>query len=99
MIASALILRRIAKKRRTENEPLLMVSLIMINLSIGDIGSSFFTYFLSTWMVPRDTPSDYVAFAIGNNATCMSQGFLHAVFYSVSMWSNGFLALACECKM
>jgi hypothetical protein len=48
---------------------------IMIGMSIADLFSSFFLYFLSSWPIP----SGYNVFAIGNAGTCAAQGFLGSI--------------------
>ena len=96
MAGSFFIARDVMKKWRVRSATLRITSKIMLNLSIADFCSSFIWHFLSTWMVPRDTPAEYVTYAMGNDATCTAQGFLGTLMINVSLLSNVLLAVACE---
>ena len=96
MAGSFFIARDVMKKWMVRSATLRISSKIMLNLSIGDFCSSFIWHCLSTWMVPRDTPAEYVTYAMGNDATCTVQGFLGGLMISVSLLANVLLAVACE---
>mmetsp|Transcript_24679 Transcript_24679/g.32729 ORF Transcript_24679/g.32729 Transcript_24679/m.32729 type:complete len:379 (-) Transcript_24679:29-1165(-) len=70
-VGSSLIVSDVAKKVRfgKETDP---YQRIMVGLSIVDILVSFLTYFLGTWMVPKETEW---LWAVGNTASCNAQGF------------------------
>lgn len=61
----------------------------IILLSTGDIFSSA-GFFLSTWVMPSDTPN--VAFAIGTTATCTATGFFYQMGLTTTVLSNASLA-------
>ena len=75
-----------------------MISKIMINLCIGDLLTSFFADFLSTWMAPEDVPGSYpfgsIPFAAGSPESRKAQGFLYMLGLSIAWWSNAALAVA-----
>jgi len=71
IVGSSLIVSDVAKKVRNgkETDP---YQRIMVGLSIVDILVSFLTYFLGTWMVPKETGW---LWAVGNTSSCSVQGF------------------------
>ena len=97
IIGSTFIVRDIfIKSRKQGNEKLPMTSLIVLNMSVADIGSSFWMHFLGTWM----TPSEWVfALASGNQATCNAQAFLFDLFIYSANWSNCMLSVTCELEI
>mmetsp|Transcript_16402 Transcript_16402/g.21763 ORF Transcript_16402/g.21763 Transcript_16402/m.21763 type:complete len:327 (-) Transcript_16402:409-1389(-) len=94
IIGSTCILNDIFMKSRKKSNRLPINLRILVSLSISDIIASFFAYFLSTWMVPSDTPSEDVVFAAGNDVTCNVQGFLTALTLAASNWSIASLAIS-----
>lgn len=57
-----------------------LTSAMLFQISINDIFGSFFSYFMSTWMMPIGT----APFAVGNQATCDAQGYFttfHFIYF------------------
>ena len=92
MIGSFLIIRDIRRRSR-ENKDVPLTSLILCELSLADFISAFFAMFIGTWMVPRESGAYLAA---GTDASCTMQGFLAYLFYSMSIFSNTTLAIACK---
>jgi len=74
-----------------------MKSRIMINVSIGDIGISFFMHFLGSWMVPSYSPSEYVVSPVVMMQHAKHNILLELHSFLVYCWSVAFLALTCKC--
>lgn len=95
MIASGLIVTNIALKLYSRRGPFLQkVSLtqsILIVLAIGDFFAAFFVQFISTWMIPEQSP---LLGIVGSQQSCVAQGFLSNFFYSLAYLSNASLAVA-----
>ena len=89
-IGSALVGRHIAKKGLKEAS---LTSHMLFRISIVDFISSFFAYFLSSWMIPRESGIPYAA---GNQATCDVQGFMFVfqLVYCATAYAE--LAAICE---
>lgn len=93
LISSSFIVRDVYKKsRKSCNEKLSMTSRIVLNMSLSDIGSSFWMHFIGSWMCPPQY-SDLVPFAHGTPATCAAQAFLVDLFMISGAWSNALLAI------
>lgn len=90
-IGSGLLARHVAKKGLKEAS---LTSHMLFCISIVDFISSFFAYFLSSWMAPRGT----LPYAAGNVATCSFQGFVFVfeLVYFATAYTE--LAAICECK-
>lgn len=95
MIASGLIVTNIALKLYSRRGPFLQkVSLtqsILIVLAIADFFAAFFVQFISTWMIPEQSP---LLGIVGSQQSCVAQGFLSNLFYTLSCLSNASLAVA-----
>mmetsp|Transcript_31206 Transcript_31206/g.35881 ORF Transcript_31206/g.35881 Transcript_31206/m.35881 type:complete len:382 (+) Transcript_31206:252-1397(+) len=68
-IGSSYIIYDVAKSLTKRENPF---NRIMLGMSIADLFSSFFVYFLSSWPIPKG----YNIYAAGNIRTCDAQGFL-----------------------
>ena len=53
-------------------------------MSLYDVLESIFN-FMSTWMIPRGSPD--VAWALGNTATCSTQGFFLTLSVAVPIYN------------
>jgi len=93
MTGSAFILRDLLRKRRHADGGLHPISWVILNLSAADLISSFLGGFMSTWLIPNDTPEGYAAFAAGTDVTCDVQAFIFDSSFLCSMLSNGLLAI------
>ena len=89
-MGSALLARHVAKKGLTEAS---LTSHMLFCISIVDFVSSFFAYFLSSWMAPRGS----LTYSAGNVATCNFQGFVFVfqLIYFATAYAE--LAAICEC--
>eukprot|EP00568_Trieres_chinensis_P016887 CAMPEP_0183327684 /NCGR_PEP_ID=MMETSP0160_2-20130417/83893_1 /TAXON_ID=2839 ORGANISM="Odontella Sinensis, Strain Grunow 1884" /NCGR_SAMPLE_ID=MMETSP0160_2 /ASSEMBLY_ACC=CAM_ASM_000250 /LENGTH=93 /DNA_ID=CAMNT_0025495823 /DNA_START=34 /DNA_END=312 /DNA_ORIENTATION=- len=77
IIGSFLIIRDIIKKWRKvrlSNNHLPFTTRIVLNMSIADLGSSFWGHFLGQW------------FGAQNDSTCASQAFLFTFFLYSAGW-------------
>lgn len=99
MIGSVLVARHIITKKKWGDVSL--TNKILFGISIVDIICTFFTCFLSTWMVPRGASASskydtsikhHALLAAGTTGTCSAQGFF-AVF-SMSYFATAYTALA-----
>ena len=96
IVSSLFIIRDIYKKWKTNqrrsrhHHHLPSTTLLVLSMSLGDVGSSFFASFLGSWMVPRDGGFPLAA---GTQATCDAQAFVYGVFFSSSNMTNGIMAL------
>jgi len=88
MIASYFIPRDVIR-RFHRGERIRLTNKIVFELSIANFFASFFSPFMSTWMVPKET-GDYLAG--GNTASCTAQGFFDNYFYGLSVLLNAVLA-------
>ena len=68
-----------------------LTNLMMFYISVVDIITSFFVYFMSSWMAPPSNAHGLV-YAAGTTATCTAQGFF-AVF-SFAYFSTAYTLLA-----
>lgn len=75
LIGSAFLLRDVGRK--WENVPL--TTEVLAQITIANMFIAFWECFLSTWMVPKDSSSAYMA--SGNMATCNVQGFIAVVSF------------------
>jgi hypothetical protein len=89
MLASYFIVRDIVI-RYYRRERIRLTSKMIFELSIGDFFGSFFSAFMGTWMVPRESGA-YMA--TGTMGSCTAQGFLTALFYGIAITMNAVLAI------
>lgn len=89
-IGSGLLARHVAKKGLKDAS---LTSHMLFCISIVDFVSSFFAYFLGSWMAPRGT----LTYSAGNVATCNFQGFVFVfeLVYFATAYAE--LAAICEC--
>ena len=92
VISSLFIVRDIRKKYKAarSGDRLPLTTLLVLSMSLGDIGSSFFAFFIGPWMIP--TEGDFPG-AAGTQATCDAQAFLFGTFFGSSNMTNGIMAL------
>lgn len=90
MIASHFITRDVLM-RYHRGERIRLTHKIVFELSLANFWASFFSPFLSTWMVPKESG---VYQAAGNTVSCTAQGLLDSFFYGLSAFMNAALALA-----
>jgi len=76
--------------RYHRRERIRLTQKIVFELSVANFWASFFSAFMSTWMVPKES-GDFQA--AGTTASCTAQGFLDSVFYGLSVIMNAILAL------
>jgi len=89
IIGSGLLARHLAKKGLKEVS---LTSHMLLHISIVDIISSFFAYFLSSWLAPKGS----MPYAAGNMATCTFQG---AVFvFSLIYFATSYAELSAICE-
>ena len=88
MAASYLIMRHMIR-RYYSKERIRLTYKIVFELSFANFWASFFSPFLSTWMVPEDSG---VYQAAGTTASCTAQGFFDLLFYGLSVFMNTILA-------
>jgi len=89
MIASFFIMRDVFI-RSIKNERIKLTHKIVFEMSLANFWGTFFTPFLSTWMVPKDSGAYQAA---GNTASCTAQGFFDSFFCGTSVFMNAVLAL------
>ena len=95
---SSFIIRDVSKRwrkkiGRVNNETLATTTFLVLSMSLADLGSSFFAYFLGSWMAPKEGGFPGAA---GNEATCTAQAFMFNMFFTAGGYSNGMLSLTCE---
>jgi len=93
IIGSSYIIFDILYKKKCIRSPL---HRIVLGLSVHDLIVSFFSSFLNTWMVPRE--SDWWG-AIGNCRTCAAQGFFFSFSFEGIMGYICMLSLYCFLKV
>ncbi|KAL7541328.1 hypothetical protein ACHAWF_006907 [Thalassiosira exigua] len=76
--------------RYHKGERVKLTKRIVCELSFAQFWASFFSAFLGTWMVPKES-GDFLA--AGNTASCTAQGFLQAFFYGLCVIMDATLAL------
>eukprot|EP00984_Skeletonema_dohrnii_P010008 scaffold3867_cov115-Skeletonema_dohrnii-CCMP3373.AAC.8 len=83
IIGSGLLARHVAKKGLKEVS---LTSHMLLHISIVDIISSFFAYFLSSWLAPKGS----MPYAAGNMATCTFQGavFVFSLIYFATAYAE-----------
>lgn len=89
-MAACYLITRDVLIRYHRRERIRLTQKIVFELSLANFWASFFSAFMSTWMVPKDS-GDYQA--AGNTASCTAQGFLDSLFYGLSVFMNAILAL------
>mmetsp|Transcript_23735 Transcript_23735/g.50810 ORF Transcript_23735/g.50810 Transcript_23735/m.50810 type:complete len:358 (-) Transcript_23735:782-1855(-) len=89
MIASHFIARDVFR-RYHRGERIRLTSKIVFELSVANFWASFFSAFMSTWMVPKESGAYQAA---GNTASCSAQGFLNNFLYGLVVLMNTILAL------
>jgi len=70
-LCSSYLVFHILRSKKRRNDPF---ERIIMGLSVADMITSFFGFFLSTWPMPKDT--FLASGAIGTTATCSMQGFM-----------------------
>lgn len=81
MIATTLTIRDILL-RFLQGETIRLTSTLIFEWALACLGASFWSAFLSTWMVPEESG---IFMASGNTATCTLQGFLDNFFYGTTV--------------
>ena len=82
-------LQRSGSTSSTISSPLPTTAWLVLSMSIGDVVSSFFAFFIGSWMIPAgDFP-----LSSGNQATCDAQAFIFNTFFGSSNMTNGLMAL------
>lgn len=91
-IISSTFLARDIIINRHEKKSLSLKNAMLLGISINDIIGCFFSYFMTTWMIPRGE----APFAAGNQATCNAQGFFvtYHFIYFVTAYTQ--LCILCE---
>jgi len=89
MVASQFLMRNVII-RFNRGERIKLTHRIVFELSFANYWGSFFSAFMSSWMVPKDSG---VYQAAGNTASCTAQGFFDNFFYGISVLMNAILAL------
>lgn len=91
-IISSTFLARDILINRHEKKSLSLKNAMLLGISINDIIGCFFSYFMTTWMIPRGQ----APFAAGNQATCNAQGFFvtYHFIYFVTAYTQ--LCILCE---
>ncbi|KAL9184612.1 hypothetical protein ACHAXT_012582 [Thalassiosira profunda] len=87
--ACAFIMRNVII-RYHRGERIRLTHKLVFELSLSLFWASFFSPFMSTWMVPRDSGAYQAA---GNTASCTLQGFVDSFMYGLSVLLNAILAL------
>ena len=97
IIACVFIIRDVSTKWH-RNRSVSIASVLIFCISIADLLFSFFSAFLSTWMVPKDThiPGWSVYLAAGNTQSCTAQGFITTLTVCASMSYYATLMVYCE---
>ena len=91
-IISSTFLARDILINRYEKKSLSLKNAMLLGISINDIIGCFFSYFMTTWMIPLGE----APFAAGNQATCNAQGFFvtYHFIYFVTAYTQ--LCILCE---
>mmetsp|Transcript_25203 Transcript_25203/g.41347 ORF Transcript_25203/g.41347 Transcript_25203/m.41347 type:complete len:280 (-) Transcript_25203:620-1459(-) len=91
MFGSSFIIRDVYKRwrKKRHNGHLPTATYLVLSMSIGDVGTSFFAFVLGSWLVPKGQ----FPLASGNQATCEAQAFLFGIFFGSSNMTNGLMAL------
>lgn len=89
MIATTFTMRDILT-RFLRGETVRLTSKLIFEWAFACFGASFWSAFLSTWMVPEETG---VYMASGTTTTCTLQGFLDSFFYGTSVLTYTVLAV------
>ncbi|KAL7537879.1 hypothetical protein ACHAWF_005928 [Thalassiosira exigua] len=86
IVGSTLMLRDIVKKWKS----ITLTVEVLSHITVANLFIAFWECFLSTWMVPRDSPAFGAA---GNRATCEVQGFITLLMFVVLEVSYTILAV------
>ena len=89
MIATTFTMRDILT-RFLRGETIRLTSKLVFEWAFACFGASFWSAFLSSWMVPEESG---VYMAAGTTATCTLQGFLDSFFYGTSVLTYTVLAV------
>jgi hypothetical protein len=89
MLATTFTMRDILM-RFLHGETIRLTSKLIFEWALACLGASFWSAFLSTWMVPEETG---VYMAAGDTTTCTLQGFLDSFLYGTSVLTYTVLAI------
>lgn len=89
IVATSLTIRDILL-RFLHGEKIRLTSKLIFEWALSCLGASFWSSFLSTWMIPKETG---IYMASGNTVTCTIQGFLDNFFYGISVLTYTILSL------
>lgn len=89
MIATVFTMRDILT-RFLHGETIRLTSKLIFEWALAALGASFWSAFLSSWMVPVESG---IYMASGNTVTCTVQGFLDSFFYGVTVLTYTVLAI------
>ena len=86
IVASTFVARHITTTKQWRE--ISLTNMMMLFISVVDIITSFFVYFMSSWMAPPPTS----IYAAGTTATCTAQGFFNT--FSLAYFSTAYTQLA-----
>src|SRR5210317_858315 len=86
IVASTFVARHITTTKQWRE--ISLTNMMMFYISVVDIITSFFVYFMSSWMAPPPTS----IYAAGTTATCTAQGFFWT--FSLAYFSTAYTQLA-----
>jgi Na+-transporting methylmalonyl-CoA/oxaloacetate decarboxylase gamma subunit len=86
IVASTFVARHITTTKKWRE--ISLTNMMMFYISVVDIITSFFVYFMSSWMAPPPTR----IYAAGTTATCTAQGFFNT--FSLAYFSTAYTQLA-----
>ena len=89
IIATSFTMRDILT-RFLHGETVRLTSKLIFEWALACMGASFWSAFMSTWMVPEDSG---VYMASGNLTTCTFQGFLDSFLYGITVLTYTVLAI------
>ena len=89
MIATTFTIRDILT-RFLHGETIRLTSKLIFEWALAAFGASFWSAFLSSWMVPVESG---IYMASGNTVTCTIQGFLDSFFYGITVLTYTVLAM------
>jgi heme/copper-type cytochrome/quinol oxidase subunit 2 len=89
IIATSFTMRDILT-RFLQGETIRLTSKLIFEWALACMGGSFWSAFMSTWMVPEESG---IYMASGNQSTCTLQGFLDSFFYGITVLTYTVLAI------